>query len=209
MRVELPGKVNGSAIYSIDLQVPGMIYGAVLESPVNGARQSNSTRTRSRLCGCDRDRAASFRRRCARGNAVGSVRRQGAVGQSITWSRVGKAWGFDSDKGIEAFAAAARDPGVPVTTDWFKQGDAAEALRNATTVVEAEYRCDYAYHAQMEPLNAVAASRRPAMPPSCGVARKARRWPSIPPPRRSASRAKGQSALYAARRRLRPARSPR
>src|SRR5882672_5684889 len=37
MRVELPGKVNGSAIYSIDLQVPGMIYGAVLESPVEGA----------------------------------------------------------------------------------------------------------------------------------------------------------------------------
>src|SRR5882757_5962170 len=37
MRVELPSKVNGSAIYSIDLQVPGMIYGAVLESPVDGA----------------------------------------------------------------------------------------------------------------------------------------------------------------------------
>src|ERR1700746_4089642 len=37
MRVELPGKVNGIATYSIDLQVPGMIYGAVLESPVEGA----------------------------------------------------------------------------------------------------------------------------------------------------------------------------
>ena len=37
MRVELPGKVNGTATFSIDLQVPGMIYGAVLESPVEGA----------------------------------------------------------------------------------------------------------------------------------------------------------------------------
>src|SRR6202040_2637709 len=36
MRVELPNKVNGSATYSIDVQVPGMIYSAVLRSPVYG-----------------------------------------------------------------------------------------------------------------------------------------------------------------------------
>jgi isoquinoline 1-oxidoreductase subunit beta len=36
MRIELPTKVNGSAIYAIDVQVPGMIYGAVLRSPVEG-----------------------------------------------------------------------------------------------------------------------------------------------------------------------------
>ena len=29
MRAELPHKVNGSAQYSIDVQVPGMLYGAV------------------------------------------------------------------------------------------------------------------------------------------------------------------------------------
>ena len=34
MRVELPGKVNGSAQYSIDVQVPGMLYGAILRAPV-------------------------------------------------------------------------------------------------------------------------------------------------------------------------------
>jgi CO/xanthine dehydrogenase Mo-binding subunit len=36
MRVELPTKVNVSATYAIDVQVPGMIYGAVLRSPVQG-----------------------------------------------------------------------------------------------------------------------------------------------------------------------------
>src|SRR6476660_6394058 len=37
MRIELPGKVNGTAHYSIDVQVPGMLYGAVLRAPVEGA----------------------------------------------------------------------------------------------------------------------------------------------------------------------------
>ena len=36
MRAELPGKVDGSAKYAIDIEVPGMIYGVVLRSPVEG-----------------------------------------------------------------------------------------------------------------------------------------------------------------------------
>ena len=38
MRVELPSKVNGTAQYGIDIQVPGMLYGAVLRAPVEGGR---------------------------------------------------------------------------------------------------------------------------------------------------------------------------
>src|SRR5215467_7503442 len=38
MRVELPQKVNGSAQYSIDVQVPGMLYGAIQRAPVEGAK---------------------------------------------------------------------------------------------------------------------------------------------------------------------------
>src|SRR5438067_203850 len=37
LRVELPSKVNGSAKYAIDVQVPGMIYATVLRAPVEGA----------------------------------------------------------------------------------------------------------------------------------------------------------------------------
>src|SRR5205085_7622749 len=37
LRVELPSKVNGSATYGIDVQVPGMLYGTVLRAPVEGS----------------------------------------------------------------------------------------------------------------------------------------------------------------------------
>src|SRR3981081_4096047 len=36
MRVELPSKVNGTAQDSLDVQLPGMLYGAVLRGPVEG-----------------------------------------------------------------------------------------------------------------------------------------------------------------------------
>src|SRR6266511_4000388 len=45
MRVELPSKVNGTAQYSIDVQLPGMLYGAVLRGPVEGAAPAASATT--------------------------------------------------------------------------------------------------------------------------------------------------------------------
>jgi len=48
MRVELPSKVDGSAQYSIDVQLPGMLYGAVLRGPVEGSAPLAIDDSRSR-----------------------------------------------------------------------------------------------------------------------------------------------------------------
>src|SRR5262245_30186568 len=37
-RVELPGKLNGTAIFGLDVRVPGMLYAAVKQSPVFGGQ---------------------------------------------------------------------------------------------------------------------------------------------------------------------------
>jgi isoquinoline 1-oxidoreductase subunit beta len=74
---------------------------------------------------------------------------------TVTWSRTGTAWGFDSEKGMERFVADAKDP-ARGATEWSKVGDARGEMPKASSAFEAEYRCDYAYHAQMEPLNAIA-----------------------------------------------------
>src|SRR3984893_863402 len=157
MRVELPTKVNGSAIYAIDVQVPGMIYGAILRSPVQGGAPDNIDDAAAKAVAGVIDVV-----RLPYGVGVlaktpwAAFSAKSALEAGVTWQRSGKAWGFDSDKGRDAFAADARDLNMPTTVDWYKQGNTEAALAQAATKMEAEYRCHYAYHAQMEPLNAVA-----------------------------------------------------
>jgi isoquinoline 1-oxidoreductase beta subunit len=156
MRAELPHKVNGSAQYSIDVQVPGMLYSAVLRAPVEGAAPEKF----------DKAKATAIK------GVVNVVKLPYGIGviaetpwaaftarrvmeTDVVWSRDGKAWGFDSDQGLQDFAATARDPNAKAT-DWFKVGDVRVELPKAASILEAEYLCDYAYHAQMEPLNAIA-----------------------------------------------------
>jgi isoquinoline 1-oxidoreductase beta subunit len=155
MRVELPQKVNGSAQYAIDVQVPGLLYGAVLRAPVEGAAPDKIDDAKAKTIA----------------GVVQIVRLPYGVGViaqtpwaafdakealKVAWTRTGKAWGFNSEKALDTFAAAARDVSRPGKL-WANEGDATAALKTAATVVEAEYRNDLVYHAQMEPLNAVAA----------------------------------------------------
>src|SRR3954469_4168604 len=154
MRAELPGKVNGTATYGIDVQVPGMLYGTVLRAPVEGSVPDKIDDAKAKVIA----------------GAVKIVRLPYGVGVladtpwaafearralAVTWSRTGTAWGFDSDKGIERFAADARNL-ARGATEWSRIGDARGEMPKAASTIDAEYRCDYAYHAQMEPLNAIA-----------------------------------------------------
>ena len=155
MRVELPQKVNGTAQYAIDVQVPGMLYGAILRAPVEGAGPDKIDDAKAKaIAGVVRIVPLPY--------GVGVIAQtpwaafDAKAALDVTWTRSGKAWGFDSDKALVEFAAAARDMSQPAKL-WGKQGDAPAALGTAATVVESEYRNDLVYHAQMEPLNAVAA----------------------------------------------------
>ena len=75
MRAELPGKVNGSARYAIDVQVPNMLYGTVLRAPVDGSVPDKIDDAKAKaIAGVVQDRPAAVRGRRARRHAVGRVR---------------------------------------------------------------------------------------------------------------------------------------
>jgi isoquinoline 1-oxidoreductase beta subunit len=154
MRVELPQKINGSAQYAIDVQMPGMLYGAILRAPVEGAApQSIDDAKAKAVAGVVHIVALPYGVGVVAATPFAAFQAKNAL--EVIWTRSGKAWGFNSEEALGAFAAAARDLSQP-TKLWAKEGDALAALRGAATVVESQYRNDLVYHAQMEPLNAVA-----------------------------------------------------
>jgi len=154
MRVELPTKVNGTAQYSIDVQLPGMLYGAVLRGPVEGTSPLTIDDAQARaVAGVVRIVPMAFGVGVIAETPWAAFEAKNAL--KVTWDRRARAFGHDSDKAIPVYSAAARDlnrAGKP----WDTAGDIAPAMRNAAKIYESEFVCDYSYHAQMEPLNSVA-----------------------------------------------------
>lgn len=154
-RYDVPGKVTGSALYSIDVNLPGMVFATVTHSPVKGGIPlsiSNETQIAKRT---------DILRIIKLPDAVAIVSRTYEAAYlaekelDIAWSKVNKLVNYSDAKGLEMHSRLARDTslkGMPVQ----EQGDAHEALKAAAKTWQAEYLSDYLYHAQMEPLNAVA-----------------------------------------------------
>jgi isoquinoline 1-oxidoreductase beta subunit len=150
-RVDVPLKVTGAAKFGIDVQVPGMVYAAVLQPPYHGGGPVTV------------DDAAA--RRVP--GVTDVVRLPGGVGVvgttveatqaakkllKVTWSEA-KGAQHDSERALEEFAAIARDKSRTGIA-YVQVGAARVAMRGATKVMSGEYRTRYLYHAQMEPLNA-------------------------------------------------------
>ncbi|MBI3041336.1 MAG: xanthine dehydrogenase family protein molybdopterin-binding subunit [Betaproteobacteria bacterium] len=153
-RRDIPAKVNGTAQYAIDVRLPGMVYATARHSPVHGGAPES----------WNEDKAKSMR------GVIGTVRLPDGVAViadslphamaargalEVTWKE-GRAEGFDSEKALaETYVQVHADPSAKRRT-LDSKGDAQAAFASAAKTYKSEYRSDYGYHAQMEPLNAVA-----------------------------------------------------
>ncbi len=154
-RSDVPLKVNGSAKYGIDVQVPGMVYASVLQSPMEGAKPKDvNVPDVMKVKGVTKVIPLPF------GVAVIAdtveATRSGVQALKVTWDTSGApAAGFDSDKAKSDYAAKAKDPNVDTKVE-YQVGDVKAGLSSAVKTVELGYWSEYTYHAQMEPMNAVA-----------------------------------------------------
>jgi isoquinoline 1-oxidoreductase beta subunit len=153
-RRDIPAKVNGTAQYAIDIRLPGMVYATAKHSPVHGGEPES----------WNEDKVKAMR------GVLGTVRVPGGVAViadsllhamaarsvlEVAWKQ-GRAEGFDSEKALEdTYVKVHADPSAKRQT-LDSKGDAKAAFGSAARTYKSEYRSDFGYHAQMEPLNAVA-----------------------------------------------------
>ncbi len=152
-RVDTPDKVDGAAVFGLDVRVPGMVYATVARCPVFGGRvKSFDPAPALAVPGVQRVVQISS------GVAVVADRTwaafAGKKALKIEWDE-GKVAQWSSDGIWRAFAAAAARSGEVVRT----VGDVDAGLKGAARTVEATYQAPYLAHACMEPMNCTAQVR--------------------------------------------------
>jgi isoquinoline 1-oxidoreductase subunit beta len=154
-RVDVPSKVNGSARYGIDVQVPGMVYASILQSPMDGAKaESLNADEVKKIKGVSHVLPLPFGVAVV-GDTVEATR-AGRNALKVKWdTSAAKAAPFDSEKAKDEYARKAKDPNAEVK-EAYKVGDAEKAIAGAARTIEATFWSEHTYHAQMEPMNAVA-----------------------------------------------------
>ncbi|MDH3429401.1 MAG: molybdopterin-dependent oxidoreductase [Gammaproteobacteria bacterium] len=154
-RTDIPAKVDGSAMFGIDASLPGMKYAAIRAAPVfGGAVASYDAASVQDMPGVRKvinlDDAVAV---VADGywqarQALDRLHVEFDDAGNSRWEQSGiyRQFADDLDK-----SAAAGSEEIDV-----EAGDAATGLRDASTVVTAEYRVPYLAHSPMEPMNCTA-----------------------------------------------------
>jgi len=156
-RLDVPSKVNGTAQYGIDTELPDMLYASVLFPPVQyeGPDQID-------------DAAAKAVKGVVKivplqpgPGVIGGV---GVIAETIdasmraksllkvTWTKKAQAQNYDDDRVLQDYRAIAADwsqPGV----EMISTGDADGAIKSAAKVISVDYLSDHVSHVCMEPLN--------------------------------------------------------
>ncbi|HEU5262571.1 MAG TPA: xanthine dehydrogenase family protein molybdopterin-binding subunit [Gemmatimonadales bacterium] len=165
-RLDTPVKVDGSAVFGIDVTVPGMLVASIERCRVFGGKVRRYDAAKAKALPGVRavvqlepspwtGKEGAWAAGCAAGVAVVADTYwhavQGRRALEIEWHE-GDATSLGSD-GISAmFARLADQPGVAASKD----GDVATALAGAARRVDAVYEVPFLHHATMEPMTCTA-----------------------------------------------------
>ena len=163
-RVDVPAKVNGSAVYGIDVTLPGMLYASILRPPVATFPHPQFAPDIGIAPARIDDRAAlaieGVLRVIPLGHGVAVVGSDywatvlGKRALKVEWQKGHRAETYDSAAVLKEFAEIARDTGRRGQIR--ETGKADEAFAQAASVMSAEFATEHVYHGAMEPLNATA-----------------------------------------------------
>ncbi|MGR3908841.1 molybdopterin-dependent oxidoreductase [Burkholderia sp. SR8] len=149
-KLDVPAKVDGSAIFGIDVQVPGMLVGALTMAPTLNGRPT-AVKNRDALCAMPgvADVVLAKDAVIVVANSYWQAKKA-CDAADVVWD-AGTTPPFDSATILAQRKGALQAEHAVVAT---RIGEPARRLAEAGTVVEADYHTPYIVHATMEPVNA-------------------------------------------------------
>ncbi|WP_425299316.1 molybdopterin cofactor-binding domain-containing protein [Pseudaminobacter soli (ex Zhang et al. 2022)] len=153
-RLDLSGKVNGTAVYGIDARPPGVKIATLAQSPVFGGRVKSVDDAAARAVNGVRQIVRLDDAVAVVGDHMGAAKK-GLEALKIEWDD-GPHASLGMDGIVAPLEQATLHPG-PVAQNI---GDVDAALAGASTKVEATYQLPFLAHAAMEPMNCTVHVRR-------------------------------------------------
>ena len=148
-RLDTPSKINGTAQFGLDVQLPGMLFALVARPPVFGGKVTSFDASEALKI-----KGVRVVEQIPSGVAVIADRFWAAKlareKLKISWDD-GENATLSTSKMLQDFSKLSATPGAVAR----KVGDPASALASAAKTITAEYDVPYLAHAMMEPLNCV------------------------------------------------------
>ena len=146
-RLDGPAKVNGKAVFGMDIQFPGLLTALVAHAPVFGGKVKSVNDIQSKAIKGVHDVV-----QIPSGVAVIAdtfwAAKLGRDALQIEWD-LGVNQNMNSKQQVEEYRTLSKAAGKSAQ----QKGDVVNALKNAVKTIEAEFVLPYLAHAPMEPLN--------------------------------------------------------
>jgi isoquinoline 1-oxidoreductase subunit beta len=146
-RLDTPSKINGSAVYGIDVRLPGMKIATLAQSPVFGGRVKSVDDAAAKAVKGVRQIVRLDDTVAVVADHMGAAKK-GLAALKIEWDEGPHAKLNTSDV-ADALEKATLSPGAVAQNI----GDVAKAMASAAIKVEANYHLPFLAHATMEPMN--------------------------------------------------------
>jgi isoquinoline 1-oxidoreductase subunit beta len=149
-RLDIPDKVNGKAVFGIDVKQPGMLVARVVRCPVFGGKVASFNADKARA-------VAGVRHVVQISTGVGVVAdnywsaSKGVQALDVKWNE-GSLANLTSADIMKKYAELAEQPGKVARNN----GDASQALKGAARSFERVFQLPFLAHACMEPMNCTA-----------------------------------------------------
>jgi isoquinoline 1-oxidoreductase beta subunit len=146
-RLDAPSKVNGSAVYGIDVRPPGVKIATLAQSPVFGGRVKNLDDAAAKAVKGVRQIVRLDDAVAVVADHMGAAKK-GLAALVIEWDD-GPHAKLKTDDILRDLERATQSPGAVAQN----VGDVAKAMASVVTKVEATYQVPFLAHTAMEPMN--------------------------------------------------------